>query len=121
MKGRHETGVERLEDHQRDDTRHTGGNRDYELDAGTLYPDNYINELTRLHNLLTEMKEPISNRHFTETSFSKVSRRSTETSSRKPERTQPAMPRIFSLHYVTSTWTGCRRTKREGLQDVARP
>ncbi|CAN0303785.1 unnamed protein product, partial [Laminaria digitata] len=29
-------------------------------------PDNYINELTRLRNLLTEMKEPITDRHCTD-------------------------------------------------------
>lgn len=29
-------------------------------------PDNYINELTRLRNLLTEMEEPITDRHFTD-------------------------------------------------------
>ena len=29
-------------------------------------PDNHINELTQLHNLLTEMEEPITDRHFTD-------------------------------------------------------
>ncbi|CAN0462263.1 unnamed protein product, partial [Scytosiphon promiscuus] len=29
-------------------------------------PDNYINELTRLRNLLTEMEEPITGRRFTD-------------------------------------------------------
>ena len=29
-------------------------------------PENYINELTRLCNLLTEMEEPITDRHFTD-------------------------------------------------------
>lgn len=30
-------------------------------------PDNYINEITRLRNLLPEMEEHIADRHFTET------------------------------------------------------
>ena len=34
-------------------------------------PDNYIDELTRLRNLLTEMEELITHRHFTD-AFSKV-------------------------------------------------
>ncbi|CAM9643466.1 unnamed protein product, partial [Laminaria digitata] len=37
----------------------------YELASGQD-PDNYINELTRLLNLLTEMEEPITDRHFTD-------------------------------------------------------
>ena len=29
-------------------------------------PENYISELTRLRNLLTEMEEPITDGHFTD-------------------------------------------------------
>lgn len=29
-------------------------------------PGNYINKLTRLRNLLAEMEEPVTNRHFTD-------------------------------------------------------
>ena len=74
-------------------------------------PDNYINVLTRLRNLLIEIEEPFTDRHF----FDIVLQGLTE--KYRDVRLMTWKDPDFDMSVllcVTFTWTGCRGTRREG-------
>lgn len=83
-------------------------------------PDNHIDKLARLRNLLTKIGEPITDRRFTDIvpETPTDEKRDIKLMTYKH---QTSISRLFDVYHVTPTWTGGRRPKREGLLDGAQP